>query len=56
MLSNSDPKNTDFQDDFFDDLYSQYNINRIRASRMVNSKATNRGKINELLITNYSTK
>ena len=53
ILSNSDPKNTDFQDTFFDDLYSQYNIHRVRANRMINSKATNRGKINELLITNY---
>ncbi len=55
MLSNSDPKNTESQDNFFDDLYSKYNIHRVRANRMVNSKATNRGKINELLITNYST-
>ncbi len=53
MLSNSDPKNTDPQDSFFDNLYSQYNIHRVSASRMVNSKARNRGKINELLITNY---
>ena len=53
ILSNSDPKNTDSKDTFFDDLYSQYNIHRVRASRMVNSKATNRGNINELLITNY---
>ncbi len=53
MLSNSDPQNTDSQDVFFDNLYSQYNIHRVTASRMVNSKAMNRGKITELLITNY---
>ena len=53
MLSNSDPQNTDSQDVFFDNLYSQYNIHRVSASRMVNSKAMNRGKITELLITNY---
>ena len=53
MLSNSDPRNTDSEDNFFDDLYSQYNIHRVSATRMVNSKASNRGKITELLITNY---
>ena len=53
MLSNSDPQNIDSQDVFFDNLYSQYNIHRVTASRMVNSKAMNRGKITELLITNY---
>ncbi|MDJ0682138.1 MAG: DNA adenine methylase [Xenococcaceae cyanobacterium MO_167.B52] len=53
MLSNSDPRNTDSEDSFFDDLYSKYNIHRVSASRMVNSKASNRGKIRELLITNY---
>lgn len=52
MLSNSDPKNyTD--DPFFDDLYREYNINRIMAKRMINAKATGRGEIHELLITNY---
>ncbi|MGI6480382.1 MAG: DNA adenine methylase [Sphaerochaetaceae bacterium] len=52
-LSNSDPKNTDPEDNFFDDLYSNFNINRVEASRMINSKAEGRGKISELLITNF---
>lgn len=53
MLSNSDPKNIDPEDNFFDDLYKDYDIIRIDASRMINSKASNRGSIKELLIKNY---
>lgn len=52
LLSNSDPKNTNENDNFFDDLYSDFYIHRISATRMINSKASGRGKINELLITN----
>ena len=50
IASNSDPKNTDPDDNFFDDLYSGMKINRIYASRMINSNARARGKISELLI------
>ena len=53
VISNSDPKNTNENDNFFDDLYKNYNINRVKANRMLNSKANLRGEINELLITNY---
>ena len=53
MLSNSDPKNTDINDNFFDDLYKNYNIIRVQASRNINSKGDKRGKINELIIKNY---
>ena len=53
MLSNSDPKNKDVNDSFFDDLYKSYNIERIPAKRHINSNASKRGEINELIITNY---
>jgi DNA adenine methylase len=53
MLSNSDPKNKDISDQFFDNLYKNYNINRISAKRYINSNASKRGEINELIITNY---
>jgi len=53
MLSNSDPKNEDPEDSFFDDLYSEFNIERVPAKRMINSKADGRGEISELVITNY---
>ena len=54
MLSNSDPKNKDINDNFFDNLYKNYNINRIPAKRHINSNASKRGEINELIITNYT--
>lgn len=53
VVSNSDPKNSDESDSFFDDLYSNYTIMRVSAKRMINSKATRRGSINELLICNF---
>ena len=52
VLSNSDPKNVNKDDNFFDDLYKNYKINRVEASRAINSKGDKRGKINELLICN----
>lgn len=53
MLSNSDPKNQDLTDNFFEIAYQEYQIKRVKASRNINSTATKRGKINELLIMNY---
>ncbi len=53
MLSNSDPKNSDIKNNFFDRLYNKYYIIRVPARRNINSKAEKRGKITELLITNY---
>lgn len=52
LLSNSDPKNADPNDSFFDDLYQGFHIQRIQAARFINSKGSGRGKINELLISN----
>ena len=53
MLSNSDPKNYDVNDTFFDDLYSDYNIIRVNAKRSINSKGNGRGSITEILVKNY---
>lgn len=53
IASNSDPKNTNADDDFFDSLYNKHTIVRVSANRMINSSASGRGKINELLITSY---
>ena len=54
LASNSDPKNTNEADNFFDDLYSDFVIERISASRMINSNAKKRGAVNELLISNVA--
>lgn len=53
MLSNSDPRNEDPEDDFFDELYRDFRIERVPAKRYINSKASGRGEINELIIRNY---
>lgn len=53
LISNSDPKNTNANDDFFDRLYRNFNIKRVQANRMISSKGKTRGKINELLISNF---
>lgn len=56
MLSNSDPKNENPEDSFFDDLFSEYYIERVPAKRMINCNGSRRGNINELIITNYPQK
>ena len=53
MLSNSDPKNRDQGDDFFDRLYEGFVIERVKAKRYINSNAHKRGDITELIIRNY---
>lgn len=53
VASNSDPKNVDEDDNFFDIMYKAYDIERIYANRMINSKGSSRGKISELLISNF---
>ena len=52
VASNSDPQNIDNSDDFFDHLYKMFNIKRVSAARMINSKGDGRGAISEILISN----
>ena len=54
LASNSDPKNSNEDDNFFDNLYSNFEIERVSASRMINANPEKRGAINELLITNIA--
>src|SRR5205085_1004379 len=53
MLSNSDPKNENPNDEFFDELYRGFRISRVKATRAINSNGAKRGQISELIITNY---
>ncbi len=53
IISNSDPKNSDAQDEFFDEIYSNYTIERVTAKRMINCNGQSRGNISELLISNH---
>lgn len=53
VVSNSDPKNADEMDNFFDEIYSSHKIIRVEATRMINSNGALRGRIKELLISNF---
>lgn len=53
MLSNSDCLGKNGTDRFFDDLFINYKIERVWASRSINSVASKRGKLTEILIRNY---
>ena len=53
MLSNSDCFNTPLRDRFFEDLYLEYVIDRVLASRSVNANPAKRGKLQEILVHNY---
>jgi DNA adenine methylase len=52
ILSNSDLKGKDVNDNFFDDLYRDFSIIRVDARRSINANPDKRGSIKELLITN----
>lgn len=51
MLSNSDTA-----DGFFDKLYKGFTIKRVPAKRMINTDASKRGYVNEIVVTNYPLK
>ncbi len=53
MLSNSDCSARNPEDTFFEELYCDFNINRVQASRAINANPQKRGKLTELLIKNY---
>ena len=53
MLSNSDPKNTNPNDDFFETIYADFNITRVDAKRSINSNGNKRNSIKEIVVTNY---
>ena len=54
MLSNSDCLGKDGIDRFFDELFKDYDIQRVWACRSVNANGAKRGKLTEILVRNYS--
>ena len=52
VLSNSDVKGKNPDDNFFDDLYGRFSIARVLARRNINSNPSKRGVLTELLIAN----
>ena len=53
MLSNSDCSAKNPKDTFFEDIYANFFINRVYASRAINADPSKRGKLTELVICNY---
>lgn len=53
MLSNSDPHNYNQKNKFFQTIYERFKIHKVFANRMINRNGKSRGKITELLITNF---
>lgn len=52
ILSNSDVKGKNANDNFFDVLYADFTIKRVDAKRMINMNPEKRGSLKELLIMN----
>ncbi len=52
ILSNSDVRGKNPDDLFFDNLYGEFQIRRIKAKRNINANPQKRGELTELLITN----
>ena len=52
VASNSDPKDVNPKDNFFDTIYNHFTIKRVSAARMINSDASGRGAVSELMISN----
>jgi len=53
LLSNSDPKNENPTDHFFERKYKGFNFDTVKANRAINCIGTKRGQIRELIITNF---
>ncbi len=53
ILSNADLKGANPDDNFFDELYGTFSVNRVLASRMVNANPSKRGKLTELMVSNF---
>ncbi len=56
LLSNSDPKNENPEDQFFENIYPReegFTIERVNATRAINCRGKGRGLIHELIITSY---
>ena len=52
ILSNSDVKGKDDANNFFDELFNNFSVNRVSVNRLINPYQANNEKISELLITN----
>lgn len=53
MLSNADCSAKNPEDTFFEDIYADFYIHRVNASRAINANPSKRGMLTELVICNY---
>jgi len=53
LLSNSDPKNDNKDDIFFETYYQGFFINKVKAPRAINCNGKKRGEISEIILSNY---
>lgn len=56
ILSNSDARDENSGESFFEKLYAGFRIRRVPATRMINADPAKRGKLSELLISNFPEK
>lgn len=54
VASNSDPQGVNPKEDFFDKVYSTFQIRKVQATRMINANPNGRGKLSEIMITNIN--
>lgn len=54
VASNSDPIEEASGESFFEQLYYQFNIKRVHATRMINSNPNSRGFVSEIMISNVA--
>lgn len=52
ILSNSDVRDVNSEQGFFDSIYNMFCIKRVMASRMINSNPDKRGRLSEVMISN----
>ena len=54
VASNSDPKEEKTGESFFEQLYFQFKIKRVSATRLINANPNNRGFVSEIMISNVA--
>lgn len=52
LASNSDPKEETTGESFFEQIYHQFRIKRVSATRLINANANCRGAVSEIMISN----
>lgn len=54
IASNSDPREENTGESFFEQIYYQFKIRRVTANRLINANPNNRGLVSEIMISNIA--